>query len=54
MMEEQTARYIFLLIVFCSTAGHMFQPPFNHYVNQSAALYAFVISGVMSNAIDAS
>jgi hypothetical protein len=32
----------------------MFQPPFNHYVNQSAALYAFVISGVISNAMDAS
>ena len=54
MMEVQTAWYIFVIIVFCSTAGHMSQPSFNHYVNQSTALYAFVISGVMSNAMDAS
>jgi hypothetical protein len=48
MIEVQAAWYISLLIVFYSTAGHMFQPPFNHYINQSAALYVFVNSGVRS------
>jgi hypothetical protein len=52
MMEVQAASCIVVHITLCPTAGHMLQPRFNHDASQSAALFVFVISGVMSNAID--
>jgi hypothetical protein len=54
MMKVQAACCIVVLIMLCSSAGHMLQPQFHHYASQSAALYAFVISGVIANAIDTS
>jgi hypothetical protein len=40
-------------VTWCPAAGHMLPPRYNYYVTKPAALGASVISGVMSNAIDA-